>query len=117
MTKRITVATITGLLTGLICWQFAASGGNVIPLILAVSIILSRTLTGFAIGISALKLAWWLHGAFLGGLFSIPMALGVLMTPGPQQKMIAVSTVVMGIIYGFLVELSATVIFKAPVKK
>lgn len=118
MTKRIIVATITGLITGIICWQFAASGGKELPTVLTISIILSRTLAGFIIGISVLKLIWLLHGAILGGIFSVPMALGVLMSPPfPQQIMIFWSTIIMGIIYGILIDLTATVIFKAPNQK
>ncbi len=117
MTKRITISTIAGFITGVICWQFAASGSEAIPLVLTISIILSRTMTGFTIGISVLKMAWWLHGAFLGALFSVPMGVGVEMSPHIEQTKIFWATIIMGIIYGILVELTATVIFKAPNKK
>ena len=88
MTKRVKIATIAGLITGIICWQLAASGPKALPTVLIISIILSRTLAGFVIGISALNLKWWLHGAFLGGIFSVPMALGVLMSGDPKQTTI-----------------------------
>ena len=117
MTKRVTITTIAGLITGIICWQLAASGGNALSDVLIISIILSRTLTGFVIGISALKLKWWLHGALLGGVFSVPMGLGVFMSGSPKQMMIFWMTIIAGIIYGVLIELAATVIFKAPNRK
>jgi hypothetical protein len=72
------------------------------------TIIFSRTMLGFTIGISAIRLNWWLHGIVLGAIASIPMAIPIIDRPG-----IAVSTVVMGVIYGFLTELITSVLFKA----
>ena len=71
-------------------------------------IILSRTLMGFMIGISALRMSWWLHGIVLGIISSIPMAIPTL-----DRLSIAIGTVVMGIIYGFLTELITSVLFKS----
>jgi hypothetical protein len=71
-------------------------------------ILLSRTMMGFMIGISALRMTWWLHGITLGLVSSIPMMIPVLDNPA-----IAVGTVVMGMIYGFLTELITSVFFKA----
>jgi hypothetical protein len=63
---------------------------------------------GFMIGISALKMHWWLHGIVLGFVSSVPMAIAVI----PQMN-IFVGTFVMGMIYGFLTELITTKLFKA----
>jgi hypothetical protein len=53
-------------------------------------------------------MSWWLHGITLGLVSSIPMMIPVLDKPS-----IAVGTVVMGMIYGFLTELITSVLFKA----
>ena len=73
--KRMMLATLFGLIFGFVCWGLAASKGP-IHWALAVSIVISRALMGFAIGISALKWSWWLHGVVLGVLFSLPMGFG-----------------------------------------
>jgi hypothetical protein len=72
------------------------------------TIIISRTMMGFTIGISAIRLHWWLHGIVLGIVASIPMAVPIIDRPA-----IALSTVFMGAIYGFLTELITSVFFKA----
>lgn len=112
-TKRVFIATICGLVFGFICMYLATSNPNATePLTTAVkvNIILSRTLLGFTIGISALMMAWWLHGIVIGIIASIPMGVAVFYDKGLT---LAISTIVMGIIYGFLTELITTVLFKA----
>jgi MFS family permease len=109
-TKRVLVTTVCGFIFGLICMTLASSNPNPIEPVTATTkwlIILSRTMMGFMIGISALRLSWWLHGILIGFIASIPMAIPVLTVGG-----IAIGTVVMGIIYGFLTELIASKLFK-----
>ena len=108
-TKRVFIATICGLVFGIICMLFASSDPEVTTAV-KVNIILSRTLLGFTIGISALRMAWWLHGIVIGIIASIPMGVAVFYDKGLT---LAISTVVMGIIYGFLTELITTKLFKA----
>ncbi|MBN1348833.1 hypothetical protein JXJ21_05445 [candidate division KSB1 bacterium] len=110
-THRIIIATVIGLICGLICWQIANSMGEPKGCAEAVTIILSRTLLGFGIGISAWRMAWWLHGIVLGFIFSIPMAVSVLAEP--KMLYIFIGTLVFGAIYGLIVELITSVIFKA----
>lgn len=114
--KRIIIATLAGLLSGLFCFWLASSSGE-LPLPVVLQIIVSRTLLGFAIGISGFSMGHWsIHGIILGILFSIPMALSGLMAPGSPEftpQMMFVATVVMGIVYGFLIELITTMIFGA----
>jgi hypothetical protein len=110
-TKRVLIATVSGFVFGLVCMTLATSNPNAAaPLTTAVkwNIVLSRTLMGFMIGISALRLVWWLHGIVLGIIGSLPMAVAVMGDTG-----IMIGSVVMGIIYAFLIELIATVLFKA----
>jgi hypothetical protein len=112
--KRLLIATIFGVISGIICWGLASSEGPS-PWYFALSTILSRTLIGFTIGISILKIKWWLHGIVLGFTFSLPMALQGFYVPG-KEMFILLGTLIMGIIYGFFIELFTTVVFKAPAK-
>ncbi|NOX86090.1 MAG: hypothetical protein GXO86_09020 [Chlorobi bacterium] len=116
--KRLIIATLSGLLFGFVCFGFACSGPNEIAPWLGASIITGRTLLGFGIGISRFSMKnWAIHGIVMGFLFSIPMALGSMMGPeNPEMSAstIAISTVVMGVIYGFLIELITSIFFKAP---
>lgn len=110
-TKRVLIATLCGFIFGLICMCMASSNPNAtepVTNMVKWSIILGRTLLGFTIGISALRISWWLHGIVLGAVLSIPMAIPIMDRPG-----IAVGTIVMGILYGFLTETITTKIFKA----
>lgn len=112
--KRIIITTIFGVIFGFVCYGLARSDGPMFWFI-AISIILSRTLMGFAIGISTLRMRWWLHGIIMGGIFSLPMAFNSFFTP-QNPIYIFIGTIVMGIIYGFLIELFTTVVFKQGVK-
>ncbi len=113
-TKRLLIATALGILAGFACYGMASSGQNEVPIILALNIILSRTLIGFGIGISRFSLKHWsIHGIIMGFIFSLPAGFGAMLGPEFSKTMLFTSTVVMGIIYGFLIELITTVIFKA----
>ena len=116
-TKRLIIATILGLVFGFVCCGMASSGTTDVSLMLAINIILGRTLIGFGIGISRFKCVHWsLHGIVMGLIFSLPAAFGAMLAPENPEfpyTILFVSTMVMGIIYGFLIELLTTVVFKA----
>lgn len=115
--KRLIIATLSGLLFGFVCFGFACSGSEGIETWLGITIISGRTLMGFGIGISRFPMKnWAINGIVMGFIFSLPAAFGTMMGPlNPEftPEMLAVSTVVMGIIYGFLIELITSVFFKA----
>ena len=115
--KRVIIATLGGLVCGFICFGLASSGPAPLPLPAAIQIIVERTLIGFAIGISSLTLKHWsIHGLIMGFIFSIPLAVSSLMAPdNPQFSKTAMftSTIVLGMIYGLLIETVTTKIFKA----
>ncbi|MFC1630166.1 hypothetical protein ACFL06_01365 [Patescibacteria group bacterium] len=116
MSKRIIIATLSGLLFGLVCYGFASSGDYELPWSIAVQIIISRTLIGFAIGISCLKMRYWaVNGVVTGILFSLPLAFSGLAgdVPGYSKESLFFSTVGLGAAYGFLIEVITSVIFKA----
>ena len=109
--KRIIIATICGFIFGIVCMMFASSNPESTEMLTTsakLTIVFSRALTGFTIGISALKVRWWLHGILIGFIGSIPMAFSVM-----DRCEIVIGTVVMGMIYGFLTELITSIVFKA----
>ncbi len=116
--KRVIIATLMGAVCGVICCLLASSGGE-LPLVMSASIFLSRTLIGFVIGISAMKMHWAIHGPLIGLILSIPGGLAATMTANPEMSSAAMftGTVVMGVIYGFLIELVTSVLFKAKRKR
>ena len=115
-TKRLVIATLLGLVFGGVCFWFASSGGGEISEILAANIIIGRMLIGVAIGISRFPMKHWaIHGSVMGFVFSIPAGLGAMLGGNPEfsANMMLISTIVMGVIYGFLIELITSVVFKA----
>ena len=107
--KRVIIATICGFVFGIICMMLACSNSeSAMTCSIKLTIVFSRALTGFAIGISALRMSWWLHGLVLGLIGSIPMVFSVMDRPE-----ILIGTVVMGMIYGLLTELITSIAFKA----
>lgn len=108
--KRVLIATICGFIFGIVCMLLASSNPDATESLstsLKLTIVFSRGLMGFTIGISALRMSWWLHGIVIGFIASIPMAFPVM-----DRVDIMIGTVVMGIIYGFLTELITSIIFK-----
>jgi hypothetical protein len=114
-TKRLIIASVFGVLSGVICWILSSSSGPT-TWYFTVSTILARTLIGFAIGISVLRIKWWLHGIIFGAIFSLPMAFQGFYVTG-KEMFIFLGTIIMGIIYGFFIELFTTVVFKQGVQK
>lgn len=112
-TKRVFIATLLGIIFGFICWGFAASNPETpaLPWSQTVIIILSRTLIGFTIGISVLRIAWWLHGIIIGAIGSLPGSFAGFAVPG-KELFIFFGFLIMGVIYGFLIELFTTIVFK-----
>ena len=74
--KRMIVATVSGVLFGLVCFGLASSSPAPLPWAVVAQLIASRTLIGVAIGVSSLSLwHWTVHGLVMGMLFSLPLAL------------------------------------------
>ena len=115
--KRVIIATLSGVFFGFVCYGFAASSpGELAPPIMY-QIIASRTLIGVAIGISCLSLGHWsIHGLLMGMIFSLPLAFSGLMAPeSPEYSKVSMFlwTVVLGMIYGLLIEVITSWFFKA----
>ncbi|NUO79080.1 hypothetical protein HUU05_03310 [candidate division KSB1 bacterium] len=115
--KRFLVATLGGIACGFICFGLAASSPGELPWPVAIQIIVSRSLIGFGIGISTLSMRHWsINGLSMGALFSLPLAFSGLMAPDNPEfsktGMFAI-TILLGIIYGFLIEFVTSILFKA----
>lgn len=108
-TKRVLIATICGFVFGLVCMVMASSGPEPVDNVVKMTILFSRGLMGFTIGVSAIRLGWWMHGIVIGLIGSIPMVFPIMDQPG-----IVFGTFLMGAIYGFLTEWITTKLFKEP---
>ncbi len=116
--KRLIIASVLGLMCGFICLAFASSSGSV-ALPIAASIVSGRFLIGVAIGVSRFAMKHWsIHGIVMGFLFSLPNAFGAMSVSHPDfsPMLMFSSTVIMGMIYGFLIELITSVLFRAKMK-
>ena len=114
--KRLIIATVLGLIAGFVCYGFASSGGGDLGLYLTLNIIFARMLIGFGIGISRFKMGHWaIHGLIIGLIFSLPFGFGSMMGDNPDFTPWSMFTasVVMGGIYGVIIELITTLVFKA----
>jgi hypothetical protein len=109
--KRILISTLCGFIAGIFCY---VSGVLLIPiehnLILFIWVIVNRTLLGFVIGISALRVHWALNGLIVGLTVGLVFPLNAVML-GKGIPLI-LSVYVMGIIYGVLIEFFISVVFK-----
>ena len=113
-TKRIIIATIFGVLAGIICYVGAISLGLKIDPLRAIFIIINRTLIGFVIGISAIRIKWALHGILIGEIVGLPFFLYDLMIGVDLGIVIAV--VVMSGLFGLMIEFLTSIVFNAPIE-
>ena len=120
-TKRVVVATLAGVLFGFVCMGLASSGAGELPRPVVVQIVVSRTLIGFAIGISTLSLGHWaIHGLVMGLIFSLPLAFSGLMASESEQytkTCMFTWTIILGMIYGLLIEVITSLLFKARMRR
>ena len=115
--KRILVATLSGVVFGFVCFGIASSSPGALAWPVIVQLIISRTLIGFAIGISCISLKHWaIHGVVMGLIFSLPLAFSGIMAPESAEYNkagIFLWTVILGMVYGLLIEVITSVAFKA----
>ena len=109
--KRLAGTTLLGLAAGVMCWQGGVSVGIVYTPALIAGTILNRTFVGFVIGISALRWPYLAHGALLGALGSLPMA---MFAPDVRS---AIMLSMYGALWGVLIELIVTKALKAPMRQ
>ena len=108
--KRLILCIILGFITGILCYLGGKWVGITFTTGMTWGTIFNRTIIGFAIGISAWRMHYLLHGIIIGLIVSLPMAFGA-----PESGSFF-TLLIFGAIWGFLIELVATPIFKAPMK-
>ena len=107
-TRRLGISTLLGIVMGLLCWMGGAKAGLAFTGGMVAGTILNRAFIGFVIGISALNWQYLAHGAVIGVIGSLPMAAFSPNTRGSVMILVA------GAIWGLLIELITTKVFKAP---
>ncbi len=116
--KRVIIATIFGFITGIACFLLYFYGQKDVQVdfnkAMFLSILLNRALIGFVIGISAFRIHWALHGLLIGLLVGLPYSIGVFI--GGADWIVFFNVLVSSIIWGFIIELFTSVVFKAKVK-
>jgi hypothetical protein len=108
--KRVFLSTVFGIVTGILCYLMSRGSMAVFPGWMVFTTIFNRTLIGFSIGASGLRWNWIWHGIFWGLLISLLMAVpawGAGSFRGFYLIMIA------GAVWGFLIELFTSKVFKA----
>ena len=107
-TKRLGISTLSGIVMGLLCWMGGAKAGVAFTGGMVAGTILNRAFIGFVIGISTLTWHYLAHGVVIGVIGSLPMAAFSPNTRG------FVMILLFGAIWGLLIELITTKVFKAP---
>ncbi len=120
--QRKTVCIIMGLLFGLLCVYLAdsASEESIWGTPLMWVLLYNRLLIGFFItvigafnwhAILGFRYSPWLRGLMIGMIVSIDIAIGAFMNPeiaAEEMKMIFWSTIIIGGIYGLIIDVVAT---------
>ena len=105
MKKRIVIASILGFVCGIICLLLSKyAAGNVLSKHIILNGLFNRTLMGFVIATSAITWKPAARGALLGFLVSVTFA---ILNPTPIPPIVA------GTIYGILIDVLTTNVFKA----
>ena len=110
--KRMVIATAIGVVAGLLCVSAGAGLGLNITLQSFGWAMLNRTLLGFVIGISALRLHWAWHGCLMGVVVGSLFSYSAWMFEGPAW--LVAGLLAGSVIFGLLIEFFTTVVFKEP---
>ncbi len=111
--KRIVIATLFGVVAGGICATLTFYGD--IAKITALSlgwIFLNRTVLGFVIGASGLKLHWAWNGIVMGLIVGSIFSYFLFMSTGSAT--LALLTPIGNVVFGLMIEFFTTIVFKQP---
>ena len=107
--KRVVITSVVGLILGFVSWAVCNFVmGHTQPASINLVMILFNVLLGFTIGISSLRWHWIVHGLVLGGFFGVILGF-VSLGQGTEF----IWPLIFGLVYGFVIELVATVVLKA----
>jgi hypothetical protein len=105
--KRVILSTLLGVVAGIVCYLLSR-GNMAYTSGMIAGVILNRTLIGFVIGISGWKkMPYLLHGIIIGLIVTSLMAVYASLQG-------AIMLLIAGAVYGLLIELIVTKLFKAP---
>ncbi len=110
--SRIAIATIGGFIAGIFCMAATISMGTHMTVALAGWILLNRTIMGFVIGTSGLRLHWALHGSVMGLIVGSIFSYAAFVMH--QPSILVFGPLIGSVVFGFLIELFTTVVFKRP---
>lgn len=111
--KRILVATLSGLAMGVVCATGAFSAGFLqFTTVNLVWVLLNRSVMGFAIGISGLRLGWIWNGIVVGLATGSIFSYFLFMNLGPV--LVPFGNGLINGLFGLIIELITTVVFKLP---
>lgn len=111
--KRFWLCLILGVIAGLICaWTGYSQTPEDIRTMVFVTAVLNRTFIGFVLGVSAWRLGWTLHGILIGLIGTLPMSFPLLFSAQAGFAPFIAYTIA-GMVWGFLIELVTSVVFKA----
>jgi hypothetical protein len=109
--RRLFWATLMGIAAGVLCVILSDGSTDSHPTWMVIAIIFNRGLIGFLIGISILRWGWAVHGIFWGLLISLMIAIPAWGGGNGQGFFLFM---IAGAIWGFLIELFTSRVFKAP---
>jgi len=110
--KRIIIATLFGLLAGVLCATAGIHGGFLkFTAVNVVWVLLNRAVMGFAIGTSGLKLHWAWNGIVMGLVVGSIFSYFLFMNMG-LGTLPVVNLLIGNPIFGLLIEFFTTVVFK-----
>jgi hypothetical protein len=111
--KRFWLCLFLGFIAGIICaWTGYSQTPEEIRTMASLQVVLNRALIGFLIGISAWKMSWAAHGIVLGLIGTLPLSVPLIVTPQAGFGIFVMYTLA-GAVWGFLIELVTSVVFKA----
>ncbi len=112
--KRIVIATLFGLVAGVLCATAGIHGGFLKFTAVNVAwVLLNRGVMGFAIGASGLKLHWAWNGIVMGLVVGSIFSYFLFMNMG-LGTLPVVNLLIGNPIFGLLIEFFTTVVFKQP---
>lgn len=110
--KRIIIATLFGLVAGVLCAAAGIYGGFLKFTAVNVAwVLLNRGVMGFAIGTSGLKLHWAWNGVVMGLVVGSIFSYSLFMNMGLGTLPLA-NLLIGNPIFGLLIEFFTTVVFK-----
>ncbi len=112
--KRLVICLIGGAVAAFICIMGMKSGGRVeVTHTILLSGIGNRVLIGLVIALSGWKINYLLHGALIGTL--VTLSSSIVMLPDNMSGFLMYT--IAGLVYGLLIEVFATKVFKAPMAR